>query len=230
MNIGLNSLNNPTINGLKSLNLDELSVNTIDGDLFYIDKIEAKEIIVDTKLSLTSTGIISVGSSTISDIELTYLDGVTSNIQQQITNNSNNNSGLTSTVNSHTSQITALQDKTQNQTANSTSTTFTKQINAPNGNIGYIINTLSPNNFYIQFNLASGNNIYLNSGAANIYLQSQNVYLGKADAVGRKSNLIMVSDNDSTYECQSSAFTEVLKLQILSNVTQILDLQSSDTN
>ena len=184
MNIGLNALNNPSINGLQSLNLDSLTVNTIDGDLFYIDKIEAQEIIVDSKLSLTSTGFISVGNSTISDIELTYLDGVTSNIQQQITNNSNNNSGLTSTVNTHTTQITALQDKTQNQTANSTSTTFTKQINVPNGNIGYI-DTLSPNNFYIQSNLASGNNIYLNSGSANIYLQSQNVYLGKADAIGR---------------------------------------------
>ena len=82
MNIGLSSLNNPSISGLKSLNLDELSVNTIDGDLFYIDRVEAIESIVDTKLTLTPTGIISVGSSTISDIELTYLDGVTSNIQQ----------------------------------------------------------------------------------------------------------------------------------------------------
>ena len=41
MNIGLNSLNNPSINGLQSLNLDQLSVNTMDGDLFYIDRIEA---------------------------------------------------------------------------------------------------------------------------------------------------------------------------------------------
>ena len=40
MNIGLNSLNNPSINGLQSLSLDELIVNTIDGDLFYIDRVE----------------------------------------------------------------------------------------------------------------------------------------------------------------------------------------------
>ena len=49
MNIGLNSLNNPSINGLQFLNLDSLSVNTIDGDLFYIDRVEAQEIIVDSK-------------------------------------------------------------------------------------------------------------------------------------------------------------------------------------
>ena len=43
-------------------------------------------------------------------------------------------------------------------------------------------NSLLPNNFYIQSNLASGNNIVLNAGLANIFLQSQNVYLGKSDA------------------------------------------------
>jgi hypothetical protein len=90
MNIGLNSLNNPSINGLQSLNLDQLTVNTMDGDLFYIDRIEAQEIIVDSKLSLTSTGVISVGNTTISDIELTYLDGVNDNIQKQITVSSTN--------------------------------------------------------------------------------------------------------------------------------------------
>ena len=128
MNIGLNSLNNPSINGLQSLNLDSLSVNTMDGDLFYIDRIEAQEIIVDSKLSLTSTGVISVGNTTISDIELTYLDGVTSNIQQQITNNSNNNSGLTSTINTHTTLIAALQ--TSDTSQNSTLSTHTSQISA----------------------------------------------------------------------------------------------------
>jgi hypothetical protein len=120
--------NKTSINGLQSLNLDPLSVNTMDGDLFYIDKIEAQEIIVDSKLSLTSTGVISVGNTTISDIELIYLDGVSSNIQQQITNVSNNNSGLTSTVNTQTSQISALQ--TSDTSQNSTLSTHTSQISA----------------------------------------------------------------------------------------------------
>ena len=111
--------------------------------------------------------------------------------------------------------------------ADSTSTIFSKQINVPNGNIGFI-NFLYPNNFYIQSNLLSGNNIYLNSGIANTYLQSQNVYLGRADATGRKSNLYMISEDDTTYECQSSAFTEVIKAQILDNEIKIIDLEASD--
>ena len=77
----LDQLNYPTVTGLKSLELDELlatnfTSGTMNGDLFYIDKVEAKEIIVDTKLTLTNTGIIAVGDKFISDIELTYLDGV----------------------------------------------------------------------------------------------------------------------------------------------------------
>ena len=118
MNIGLKTLNNPSLNGLQSLNLDELIVNTIDGDLFYIDKVEAKEIIVDTKLTLTPSGVISVGNVLISDEELTYLDGVSQNIQQQINNINTNNSGLLTTVNTHTTQISNLQtsDTTQNTT------------------------------------------------------------------------------------------------------------------
>ena len=90
------SLNYPTMTGLKSLELNELTTidlttidfkaNTIDGDVIYYNRIEGNEIIVDTRLTLTNTGVISVGEKFISDIELTYLDGVTSNIQEQINN------------------------------------------------------------------------------------------------------------------------------------------------
>ena len=219
----INTLTNGTINGLSDLSLDTLTTtnlnsDTIDGNIIYYNRIEGNEIIVDTRLTLTNTGVISVGSALISDVELTYLDGVSSNIQTQI---NNINSGLTTTVNTHTTQISALQatdithtnqistlqgdvsnlqisygsqatdiitlqNKTVWQSASGSATTFSKQINIPNGNIGYI-NSLFPNNFNIQSNLASGNNINLNSGLANIYLQSQNIYLGKTDAsTGRK--------------------------------------------
>ena len=75
------SLNYPTITGLKTLELDELTTEniiagTIDGNIIYYNRIEGDEIIVDAKLTLTNTGVISVGNVTISDIELTYLDGV----------------------------------------------------------------------------------------------------------------------------------------------------------
>jgi len=129
----INSLTTGTINGLNSLALDELSTTsltagTMDGNLFFIDRIEANEVIVDTQLRLTSTGVFSVGAVTISDIELTYLDGVSSNIQTQINNINTNNSSLTATVNQHTSQIAALEASDSSQ--NTTLATHTSQISA----------------------------------------------------------------------------------------------------
>jgi len=131
---GINDLGFPTINGLKSLNLDELettvlNANTIDGNIIYYNRIEGNEIIVDTKLTLTNTGVIAVGDKFISDIELTYLDGVSSNIQTQINNINTDNSNLETTVNNHTTQITALQtsDTAQNTAITNLQTTNTSQ-------------------------------------------------------------------------------------------------------
>ena len=124
----INTLNNPSISGIQNLNLDQLTVSTIDSDLIYIDRIEAKEMIIDTKLTLTNTGVISVGAFTISDVELTYLDGTTSNIQTQINNINTSSSGLTTTVATHTTQISALQ--TSDTTQNTTLGTHTTQISA----------------------------------------------------------------------------------------------------
>jgi hypothetical protein len=56
-----------------------------------------------------------VNSKFISDVELSYLDGVTSNIQTQ----------LNSIV---SGDLTALQNKTQNQTASSGQTTFSGNV------------------------------------------------------------------------------------------------------
>ena len=82
----INTSASGTINGLNSLSLDTqtttiLNSDTIDGNIiYYNNRIEGNEIIVDTKLSLTNTGVIAVGDKFISDNELTYLDGVSSNI------------------------------------------------------------------------------------------------------------------------------------------------------
>ena len=121
----ISTLTQGAINGLNSLYLDELNTtslnsNTIDTDQIYYKKIEGNEIIVDQKLILTSTGVISVGNKNISDIELTYLDGVSSNIQTQINNINQDNVDLENTVNTHTNQITALQNYDTTNTTNIT--------------------------------------------------------------------------------------------------------------
>ena len=102
----LDQLNYPTVTGLKSLDLDELTATnfvaaTIDGDIIYYNRIEGNEILVDTRLSLTSTGVIAVGDKLISDVELTYLDCLYDNVQYQLdvlTNNVNNNNSLAGAV------------------------------------------------------------------------------------------------------------------------------------
>ena len=110
----INTLTTGTINGLTDLSLDTLTTTvlnseTIDGNIIYYNRIEGNEIIVDTKLTLTNTGVISVDDKTISDIELIYLDGVSSNIQQQINNIASQESNVQSQIDTHTSQITSLQ-------------------------------------------------------------------------------------------------------------------------
>ena len=62
----INTLTTGTINGLTDLSLDTLTTTvlnseTIDGNIIYYNRIEGNEIIVDTKLTLTNTGVISVG-------------------------------------------------------------------------------------------------------------------------------------------------------------------------
>jgi len=94
--IATSSLYSGTINGLNSLDLDTLQVtdiNTtnIDGNYFSINTIEANDIQVDNELELTLNGFITIGKNTaeqviITDTQIGYLDGVTSNIQNQINN------------------------------------------------------------------------------------------------------------------------------------------------
>ena len=76
--------------------------------IIYYNRIEGNEIIVDTKLTLTNTGVIAVGNKTITDIELTYLDGVTSNIQKQIDNVAGQELQFQAQIDNHTNQIEDL--------------------------------------------------------------------------------------------------------------------------
>ena len=101
---GTNQLTQPTINGLSNLELtdlttDNLNANNIDGDFFSIETIEANDVQVDNELELTNSGFITIGKNTgseitITDTEVGYLDGVTSNIQTQINNTSTDTSQL----------------------------------------------------------------------------------------------------------------------------------------
>ena len=126
--IGTSSLYSGTINGLNSLDLDtlnvsDLDVNNIDGDFFSINTIECNDLQIDNELDLTANGVIKIGKNTpteitITDIELGYLDGVDSNIQDTLET-------LRIGINSVASDVIALEENTQNLTATSTTNTFT---------------------------------------------------------------------------------------------------------
>jgi len=87
----INSISYPTLNGLKSLDIDTLNVsedlivNKIDGQFFSIDTIEADNIQIDNQLHLTASGFISVGDVSpvfITDTQISYLSNLTSDVQQ----------------------------------------------------------------------------------------------------------------------------------------------------
>ena len=55
-----------------------------------------------------------------------------------------------------------------------------------------------------------------------LFLSSNNVWIGKSDRAnpnGRKSNINMLASNGTTWETQSSAFTEELKARLLRSTT-----------
>ena len=90
----INTLNSPSMNGLGSLSLDELTTDrlksdNIDGEYFTIETMEAYNVVVDNKLELSSTGFIIVGRDTVGEViitddQLRYLDGMDSNIQNNL--------------------------------------------------------------------------------------------------------------------------------------------------
>jgi len=101
---GINTLTSGTINGLTSLDLtdlttDVLNADNIDGNFFSIETIEANNVQVDNELELTNNGFITIGKGTpqeitITDTQVGYLDGITSNIQTQINNTTGDTSQL----------------------------------------------------------------------------------------------------------------------------------------
>jgi hypothetical protein len=81
---GLNTLENPTISGLKHLTLDQIDTSILNADTIFLENIETSNIIIDNSITLLTGSNIAADSKNISDVELSYLDGVTSNIQTQL--------------------------------------------------------------------------------------------------------------------------------------------------
>jgi microcystin-dependent protein len=127
---GTNQLTQPTINGLSNLELTELTTDTlnadnIDGEFFSIQTIEANDVQVDNELELTNNGFITIGKNTgseitITDTEVGYLDGVTSNIQTQINNSITDVTQIQADVTAVEQEVDVLNNKTIYQSSDTT--------------------------------------------------------------------------------------------------------------
>jgi len=80
---GLNTVDIPTISGLKHLTLDQIDTSILTAETIFLENIETRNIIIDNQMILLSGTNILTNSLNISDVEISYLDGVTSNIQAQ---------------------------------------------------------------------------------------------------------------------------------------------------
>jgi hypothetical protein len=78
---GLNRLDQPTINGLQSLELDSLTTTTINSDLLRITNVEGNTVTVDNQLILLSGSSVLAAGLEIQPSEISYLDGCTQNIE-----------------------------------------------------------------------------------------------------------------------------------------------------
>ena len=168
---GINNLSFGTVSGLQSLELDNLTVNDLNsnnivGDFFSIATIEANTVQVDAELELTQNGYITIAKNTVNELTITdtqvgYLAGSTSNLQDQInanlnshdtqidlntqniaTNSLNINTNSTNILSNttrldlHSSAVAMSTIKTQNLTADEFQSTFTLPLNTETLTVG----------------------------------------------------------------------------------------------
>jgi microcystin-dependent protein len=115
----INTLQYPTINGLKSLQLDNLTTDVLNAKNMFLESLEVADIVVDSKLTIGDDAVIDTNGLEISNEELSYLDGATSNIQSQlgnlntrVTQNEDDITELDTRVTQNEDDIILLEDKT----------------------------------------------------------------------------------------------------------------------
>ena len=203
------TLNIPTINGLQTLtldalNTDALNASSMDGNYFSIQTIEANDVQVDNELELTNTGFIIVGKGSpteviITDDEVKFLAGITSNVQNQIDGISINTTDIINDISDNTHDITVNR---QNIDINATNiNTFSTNIGINTTNIGinttnvnYNIMDISKNKNYININTSdiSSNLGLINVNTSNI---SSNLGLINTNTSNISSNNMSISSN-----------------------------------
>ena len=184
----INSISYPTLNGLKSLDIDVLNVsevvsNNISGNFFAIDMIEANHIKVDQEFHLSESGFITVGENTeqiiITDEQIGHLANITSDIQNQIDSIDIDTSSISSDVLQNKVDILDLQQKTVYIEHEEDKVIITKPLffNTDQANIRIASNLL-------QINSLTPLGIYINPGGSKtIFLHSNTVEIGRTNGL-----------------------------------------------
>ena len=102
----------------------------------YLQNLEVMDIIIDERLEFKEDSYILANDEEITDVEISYLDGVTGNIQNQIngldtriTDNENDIISLDTRVTDNENDIIALEDKTTKISYNAGTDTTTANSN-----------------------------------------------------------------------------------------------------
>lgn len=174
---GLNTVDIPTISGLKHLNLDQIDTSILNADSVYLENLETSNIIIDNELKLLSGAYILANSLIISDTEISYLNGCESNIQGQLDAFGDLND-----------IVFTNQAKLQNQSATAGQTTF-------DGNITIDDLTLTTEaNIYVNTKTISGVELsYLDGATSNIQSQINTDKSNITVLTGRTQNLTAIS-------------------------------------
>lgn len=264
---GKNSLDEPTINGLKSLTLDEIDTNILNAGTIFLNNLETENIIIDNFLLMQNGSSILANSTNISDVEISYLDGLNANVQEQIED--------------IVDDINSLEIKTQNITAIAGETTFTGTINLNSGS-NIVSNGLSitdveisyldgldsniqeqidllpdmddvtdlidkTQNISVSANVTQFDNailtdeIYLNSGGfidfvddrqydAYTSVDKTKVTVLNINSTEMTINQIKFTDDVGSSAVQRTAFTSFLRSLIITNGTNISNLQDKTAN
>jgi microcystin-dependent protein len=190
----MDTLTYPTINGLKSLNIDELvatdiDVSNIDGNFFSIGTIEAYDVQVDAELHLTNNGFIIVGKGTasqviVTDDEVKHLAGMQSNIQAQI-----------NTVQQNIDNVDT--DKTADIATNTTNISILdNDLNLLEVDVGLNIQRIDDLEYKTERIKDDGPAQFVSiAGSGMRYYRNDDTYIGQIGGVNTNNNTLYISGN-----------------------------------
>jgi hypothetical protein len=192
----IQTMNTPTINGLSSLTLDELTVDTT-----FLGNVETKIQTIDEALILNAGAYITTNGYNISDVEISYLSGSSSNIQSQINTNTGNINTNIGNINTNTGNINTNTGNINTNTGNIN--TNTGNINTNTGNINTNTGDINTNTGNINTNTGD-----INDNSEDIVTLKENTegFYSFGSYQGLNKTILSTTSNIGLYFAASNCF------------------------